>query len=181
MGRPVGRRPTAVSGYLRPVSPSRASRRSGDPRKRGAAPASPGSSSDRRWAVAAAIAVGAAVLVLALLAMRPDDAEPDGSSGAGSAANPQALAQAESACDLTTKAGEAAEAVQVDRRSRYAAAVLLLDRAIIDSARAAESDARLAELDAALQAVHTAGHEGDPAGWQAALDAALAECRTALG
>lgn len=162
--------------------------RSGDPRKRVGASVSPTRSGragggDRRWAVVAALAVGAAVVLLALLAMRGDEPAPGGVAGGSPdvTADPDARTQAESACELTTRAGEAADAVEVDARSRYAAAVLLLDRAILDSARAAESDPGLVELDAALQEVHTAGHAGDHDRWEAALDAALTECRTALG
>lgn len=178
------------------MSPSRgAARRSGDPRKRAGAttratpsPPSPAvrGGSHRRWAVLAALAVGGVLVVLALLAVRPDEPPPGPPAGEGQAvdqqaADPQAVDHAEAACDLTTKAGEAADAVEVDKRSRYAAAVLLLDRAIIESGRAVQLDGRLTELDSALQAVHVAGHEGDPDGWQAALDSALSECRSALG
>jgi hypothetical protein len=82
------------------------------------------------------------------------------------------------ACDLTSKAEEAAsEATD----ARLAAAVLLLDQAIIASARAAETDAGFADLDDAVQAVHTAGHRGDPEEWRAALDAALSACRSSTG
>jgi hypothetical protein len=88
---------------------------------------------------------------------------------------------AEAACDFTSKAEEAAEATVVDEQTRYAAAVLLLDRAIIESARAAESDTGLVKLDSALQAAHAAGHEGDHDAWQQALHAANAECETVLG
>lgn len=64
---------------------------------------------------------------------------------------------------------------------RYAAAVLLLDQAMIESARAVESDPALAELDQAVQAVHGAGHSGDPTQWDSALVTALTACRDSLG
>jgi hypothetical protein len=159
------------------VSPSSGTaRRSGDPRKRRTAPSSAGAGSKRPWVVLAALVAGLAVLTVALAAAQPGEKEK--AEGAPDSAG---LRHAEAACDLTTKAGEAAEAQQIDSRARYAAAVLLLDRAIIESERAAASDTGLADLDEALQAVHTAGHEGDPDGWQTALDTALTECRAAVG
>lgn len=166
--------PSAPSrGSVPPVSPSSGpARRSGDPRRRSAASTEPPPDRRRLVAVVVAVVVGAAVLALALVATR---------SGAERAPDARARRHVEAACDLTGKAGDAAEATTVDARSRYAASVLLLDRAIIESARAAESDPALADLDTALQDVHTAGHERDPEGWQSALDEALAECRTVLG
>jgi hypothetical protein len=59
--------------------------------------------------------------------------------------------------------------------------VLLLDQAIIESARASNADTGFEDLDQALQAVHTAAHTGDPARYDAAMDRAQAACRTALG
>lgn len=115
-------------------------------------------------AVAAVIAV--ALALLALVVLQP--AEEEQQSGGRE--------HAEAACDLTSKASEAAD---VETDARLAAAVLLLDQAIIASAHAAESDVAYAELDEAVQAVHTAGHQGDPQPWQEALDTALAACQTA--
>lgn len=108
-------------------------------------------------------AIGLALLAFVLL--RPAEQERENAG----------LEHAEVACDFTAKAEEAA-GVQTD--ARFAAAVLLLDHAIIASARAADTDTAFADLDDAVQAVHTAGHRGDPEQWQAALDTALAACRT---
>ena len=148
-----------------PVSPTaRSARRSGDPRRRTAAEATSDSATGtRRWAaVAGVVVLGVGVVALALLwpAGQPQE-------GAG-------RDHAEVACDLTARAEEAT-AVASD--ARLAAAVLLLDQAIIASARAADNDAALTGLDDAVQAVHTAGHSGDPGAWRASLDTALAECR----
>ncbi len=117
-------------------------------------------------AVAAVAAVGLALLALGVL--QPDEAE---EHGAG-------REHAVVACDLTSKAEEAAG---VATRARLAASVLLLDQAIIASARASETDAAFTDLDDAVQAVHTAGHRGDPEQWQAAMATALAACDTATG
>ena len=129
-----------------------------------------------------ALCVAAALVSLAAVSAWPDQ---QGSTAVASdgraplAAQP--LMHAEVACGLTSKAEQAAAAADVGERARYAASVLLLDQAIIESGRAAESDSRLVELDSALQAVHTAGHEGDHDVWQDALGTANAECRTVLG
>jgi hypothetical protein len=104
---------------------------------------------------------------LAFVALRPADAKLDDG----------ARDHAEVACNLTSKAEEAA---RVDTGGRYAAAVLLLDQAMIESARAVESDPALAELDQAVQEVHVAGHSGDPGQWDSALGAALTACRASL-
>ena len=112
------------------------------------------------------------MLALGLAALGSEAQEP---------ADARGREHAEAACVLTAQAGEAAtsgEARRADARARYAAAVLLLDRAIIESARAVESDPGLTDLDLALQAVHTAGHSGDPDGWESALGEALTECRS---
>jgi hypothetical protein len=106
------------------------------------------------------------LVVTAAATLRPADDKAD-SRLRGAAAE---------ACDLITKAEETAA---VDTGARYAAAVLLLDRAIIESARAARSEPEYAELDRAAQALHTAGHRGGPKQWRDALDAALAECQGA--
>ncbi len=113
-------------------------------------------------AVALVAILGLAVLAVILL--RPSGEEP------GSAAREHA----DVACDLTSKAEEAAD---VETDARLAAAVLLLDQAIVASARAAATDVAFADLDQAVQAVHTAGHQGDPRQWRDALDTALATCR----
>lgn len=113
--------------------------------------------------VALVAAIGLALLAFVLL--RPAEQVQENAG----------LEHAEVACHFTSKAEEAAS-VQTD--ARFAAAVLLLDQAIIASARAADADTAFADLDVAVRAVHTAGHGGDPGPWQAALDAALAACRT---
>jgi hypothetical protein len=68
----------------------------------------------------------------------------------------------------------------VDTGARYAAAMLLLDNAIIESERAAEAANEFAALDQAVQALHTAAHRGRPSQWLFALDTALAACRESL-
>lgn len=159
--------------------PRTAPRRSGDPRKHpGSSPApsrdvaTPGADSQRRRRLVVSVAVVALSAVgvwIALATLGPSAPTVD----------EQGRVHAAAACDLTLQAGEAASAVQIDSRSRYAAAALLLDRAVIESARAAESDAALTGLDDTLQAVHTAAHRGDPDRWEAALDAALTACGAA--
>lgn len=116
--------------------------------------------------LAAALIAGAGLIALALFTLRSPDKEPDG----------EARGHAETACDLTSKADEAA---QVDTSARYAAAVLLLDNAIIESERAAEA-AEFADLDQAIQALHTAAHQGRPAQWRDALDSAEAACQESV-
>ena len=155
------------------MSPSGSAARSGDPRRRNAAPEPSSGSGRRARIVAVALGVGgAAALALVLAVTGPED---DGSG------DTQARHHAEAACVLATQAGEAAaagEARRVDARARYAAAVLLLDRAIIESARAVRSDSGHTGLEAALQSVHTAGHAGDADGWESGLDEALTACRS---
>ena len=107
--------------------------------------------------------VGGALVAIALVALRP----------AGGEANEEARAHAEAACDLTSKADTA---VQVDTPARYAAAALLLDKAIIESARAAEAAIEFAALDQAVQTVHAAAHRGSRQPWRDALDRALTIC-----
>lgn len=119
-------------------------------------------------AVVVALVAAAALAAVAFVALRPADGEVD----------EVAREHAEVACDLTSKAEEAA---RMETSARYAAAVLLLDKAIIESERAAESDTGFAELNEAVQEVHAAGHEGDPRRWQAALDTVLTACRTSVG
>ncbi len=123
--------------------------------------------------LAAALVTAATLCALALVAVQTEEGE--------TRPGTEARQHAEAACELTTRAGEAAESGQERRRARYAASVLLLDWAIIESGRAAESDAALGDLDAALEAAHAAGHARDPDGWRTAMRAALAECGAALG
>lgn len=112
-----------------------------------------------------AAAVGAVVVTVAAVAAAQDPVDAE------------ARGHAEVACDMTTKADEAAA---VSTSARMAAAVLLLDQAIIASERAALTDPVFSDLDAAVQEVHAAGHRGEPEAWQAAMDEALSTCRTAL-
>ncbi len=109
------------------------------------------------------------VLAFAWLALRPVEEQQVAEPGRD---------HAEVACDLTTKAGEAA---QMDTSARYAAAVLLLDKAMIESERASESEPRFSELDAAVREVHRAGHRQDPEQWDLALNAALGTCESSVG
>lgn len=163
------------------MSQSGAARRSGDPRKRATAVV-PSQPRGPRRLVLAALVVAVGLVSLAAVSVRPDQPGPSAAVTRDGAArvDGRILVHAEVACDLTTKAEQAAEASEVGKRARYAAAVLLLDQAIIESGRGAESDGRLAGLDSALQAVHAAGHEGDHAQWQEALVIANGECRTVL-
>lgn len=132
-----------------------------------------------------AIALGFTVVLLAVLALQVDDASgtmADGSQpGGGSSVDAQALMHAKVACDFMSKATQAAQASDGGERVRYAVAVLLLDQAIIESGRAAQSDTGLVELDTALQTIHAAGHEGNHEKWQRALRTADNECRRVLG
>ena len=139
--------------------------------------------SGRRWAVAAALVAAVALVSLAAASARPDQPRTTtaGAQASDTSIDAQTLVHAEVACDLTGKARQATGASEVRERVRYAAAVLLLDQAIIESARAARGDTRLTALDAALQAAHTAGHEGDHDTWRRALRSADAECRVVLG
>ena len=133
----------------------------------------------------AALALGFTLIALAVLALQADDAPgttADGPQpGGASSVDARALMHAEVACDFMSKAGQATQASEVGERTRYAVAVLLLDQAIIESGRAAQSDTGLVERDAALQTTHAAGHEGDHDGWQRALRTARAECRMVPG
>lgn len=113
------------------------------------------------------MAVAVLLVALAAWSLREGGHEPD----------EQALAHATSACDLMSKAHEAA---RVESDARYAATVLVLDRAIVESARAAAADVVFADLDRALQAVHTAAHTGDPEKYDAAMDTAQDACRHSL-
>jgi len=140
--------------------------RSGDPRKRAVHPSPPATEARKRLLVATVVAA-AGLVALALFTLRPSDAEPDG----------EARGHAEAACDLTSKANEA---TKVSTGARYAAAVLLLDNAIIESERAAEAATEFAALDEAVQALHTAAHRGRPSLWLDALDTALAACDASL-
>ena len=115
-----------------------------------------------------ALFAAVALVALALLTLRPADGERDG----------EARDHAEAACALTSKAEEAA---QVETDARFAAAMLLLDEAIIESARAAETAVEFAHLDQAVQEVHAAAHRGSSGPWREALDAALAACDNSAG
>ncbi len=95
----------------------------------------------------------------------------------GSEVDEVARGHARAACDLTADSEEAA---QVDSDARYAAALLLLDRAIIESKRAAESAGEYEALDQAVQAAHTAAHQRSSAPWREALADARAACDDAL-
>lgn len=116
--------------------------------------------------VAVLAAVGLVALALTLL--RPADEHVESA----------ARGHAEVACDLTTKAEEAAD---VESAARLAAAAILLDQAIVESARAADGASEFADLDRAVQAVHTAAHSGAPDRWRDALEIALAACHDAVG
>lgn len=143
------------------MTPATPSGRSGDPRKRAAATVASRSPARRRLAaigVVLALGAGAAGLV----ATRGSE-EPEGVG----------RARALVACDFTDKAAAAADR---PTRARLAAAVLLLDQAVVASERAARTDAGYRSLDDAVQAVHAAGHSGDPTAWSDALDRAIATC-----
>jgi len=97
----------------------------------------------------------------------------------GGGLDEEARSNAAAACDLTSRADVAA---QVDSPARYAAAALLLDKAIIESARASEAAApEFADLDRRVQAVHLAAHRGDRGQWRDALETALSACRETFG
>lgn len=145
-------------------SPGSASR-SGDPRKR-AVPAARPDTAARKLRVVFAVIVAGALVAIALVALRPADGETD----------EEARTHAVAACDLVSKADTA---VQVDTPARYAAAALLLDKAIVESARAAEASTEFAALDQAVQAVHTAAHRGSGQPWRDALEQALTICHEA--
>ena len=147
-------------------SSSPATRRSGDPRKRATA-ARPQDPRPRRRLLVALLVGVLVCAAAAVLALRDGDEPVDA----------DALAHAETACDLVDKAEEAARG-QTD--ARYAASVLVLDQAIIESGRAAKADLRFSDLDLAVQAVHTAAHTGDPAKYDAAMDSARTLCRSSL-
>ncbi len=147
-----------------------ATRASGDPRKRAAAATAAASDHGKRRRVAFGALLVASIGFVAIVVATNQSAHEERETGA--------RGYAAAACDLTDKAEEA---TTVSTGARYAAAVLLLDRAIIESARAARSEPEFAEMDQAVQALHTAGHRGGPARWQVALDAALAACQDAVG
>lgn len=146
--------------------PGRAAGRSGDPRKR-AAPAQPVDRRAMRRRVLGALVAAAAIVGVALVALPGQSSEPDGPG----------RANARTACQLAAQANEAAS---VDTNARYAASLFLLDTAITESGRAAEADSAFVDLDTAVQAVHTAAHQGRSGPWRDALDAALATCERLL-
>jgi hypothetical protein len=142
--------------------------RGANPRKR--APQSPPPATGlRKPVVIALITVAcAAIVAIALLVFLPNGVE----------LNEKARPHATAACDLISKADKAAH---VDAPERYAAAALLLDKAMIESAQAAEADPKAADLDRATTAVHEAAHEADRTQWRNALGTALASCEETLG
>ena len=113
--------------------------------------------------------MAAAVVALLVLVVGCTKTSDEVDTGARS----EALEHARTACDLTGKAGEAAE---VDTPERYAAAAFLMDNAIIESERAALGAAEFTALDRAVQAVHAAAHRGDREEWKKALETALDAC-----
>lgn len=121
-----------------------------------------------RLLVSAAFAGVAVVTVAALIALRPGGDEAEGSPG---------RVHADAACDLTGKAEVAAGS---DDEARTAAALFLLDKAIIESERAAEADSDYDELDRVVQEVHTATHTGPRAAYTMAMEIALGVCDEAL-
>ena len=123
--------------------------------------------------VAATLAGAAVVAVVGVVGLRGD-----ADTGAGPTADEPGRDHATSACDLMTKAHEAAE---VDSDVRYAATVLLLDQAIVESARAARTNPDFGDLDGSMQALHTAAHTGENSQYASAVDEAEAACRSTVG
>lgn len=111
-----------------------------------------------------ALLLGVGLVIAALLALRAPGVDRDD----------KARVHARAAGDLTVKAAEAA---RVDTSVRYAAATLLLDQAMVRSARAAEHADEFAGLDKAVREVHAAAHRGKAAPLHDLLDTALARCR----
>jgi hypothetical protein len=138
--------------------------RSGDPRKRAAAEAARPVTRTRTRLVVVAVAGAACVLLAVLLGMGAEDG-PDA----------RARARAASTCELMSGAEEAG---RVDTDARYAASMLLLDKAVIESARAAKVDAEYADLDLAVRAAHRAAHRRDPEQYRTAMASAIAACRS---
>jgi hypothetical protein len=143
-----------------------------------------GSAGRRRWVVAGAFVVAGALVAAAAVSATSD--QPGVTAGGApskdaATVDSSAVMHVEVACDLADKAERAATAPELEERARYAVAVLLLDQAIIESARAVEFDAGLVALDSALQTAHAAGHASDDDGWQSALRVARDECATVLG
>ena len=139
------------------------------------------SSHRRRGALVGAVAVAAALVALAAVGAAPERPVATAGSTVSESASPAVSPggmHAEVACDFAGKAEEASSAPELAERARYAVAVLLLDQAIIESARAAELDPALGILDTALRAAHAAGHQSDHGEWQRALGTARAECRS---
>jgi len=112
--------------------------------------------------------VGTALVVVGILTLRDDDA----------AGSDEARTHAEAACELIAKAEEA---TRVETNARVAAAMFLLDNAIVESSRAAEAGEEFVELDRLVQAVHTAAHKGGVAAVREGLGEALASCRESTG
>ncbi len=148
-----------------------AARRSGDPRQR-AGHVAAGTGSARSRVVAASLAGATVVAVVGVVGLR-GGAETD----AGPAEEP-GRDHATSACDLMAKAHEAAE---VESDARYAAAVLLLDQAIVESARAARTNPGFGDLDGSMQALHSAAHTGERSQYDLAVADAQAACGSSVG
>lgn len=126
--------------------------------------------SQRARIAVAAGALAATVVALVVLVVL--------SASGGDEVDRKALEHARAACELTGKAGEAAE---VDTAARYAAAAFLLDSAILESQRAALGAVEFTALDQAVQDVHIAAHEADRDAWRLALDVALEACSDSTG
>jgi hypothetical protein len=146
-------------------------RRSGDPRKRGGQVPARARRAKRRL-VAAGLTAAAVVAAVTFIGLR-------GSAETGADEQTQpGLDHAEAACSLMSKADDAADLGSgVDRDARYAATVLLLDQAMVESARAARANPDFGNLDTSMQAVHTAAHGGVKPEYEAAVQAAEAACR----
>lgn len=147
-------------------------RRSGDPRRRSAAPARSAARPHRALAVALPAALG--LVAVAVWALPGSDASSERAPAAAMPGHQDAAA----ACELTAQAGQAAEG---DSRARYAAAVFLLDRAVIAAERAVAASPEFAELEEAVQRLHTAGHRRDPEQWTVTLETARSACGPVLG
>jgi hypothetical protein len=123
----------------------------------------------KRVAVVALIGLAcAAIVTVALVVLLPNGVD----------LNEEARPHATTACDLIAKAGKAGSAHTPER---YAAAALLLDKAMIESAQAAKADPKAADLDRATQAVHEAPHHADRTQWRNTLSTALSTCEEAIG
>lgn len=111
---------------------------------------------------ASARTVAVTLLVAAVLGMGACAGEEEATPVEPSPVNPNAAR----ACELLAKADEALE---VHDASRYAAALLLLDTALVESEHAATADASYADLDAAIRKAHSTAHDTRPPGSLAAM------------